>query len=214
MPHTLKRAPFSALSLLSASIAITAFMHSYTSQAQEAKLTQDIAQQLITEKTDKWARCLNMETDLASGLNPNFLQYASGYKKACYSSDGNLLDAFSFGCYVTSKRNINIIDGLTKRDVVYKYSPINRHVVFAIKLPSFGAFHVARSGALCGDIKNTRYNSQVTRIEQTTDRRWEVTYSYKQESRDPFLQSTLIPGQKSSTVPVEYLNDTFVIRDQ
>ena len=150
---------------------------------------------------------------MASPLDPNFSQYQAGYKKVCYNSDGQSLDPFAFGCYATSKRNINIIDGLTKRDVVYKYTPIGSHLVFAIKLPSFGAYHVASSGALCGAIPNTSYKTQVTKIEKMTDRRWEVTYNYKLHSSDRFLQSVLINRQKKATIPAEYQGNAFVLQD-
>lgn len=181
------------------------------SEAQEIKLTQVKAQKLIDGHIQNWARCLDIPTeDVFAGFN-NRLTGKKIVQNMCLN--GNY-EALFQSCLVTSNRFQDDIIELETRKVIQRSKRDNRDTVFIVKNNiSNNGYYVNKGNALCGHFPNTKYISQITRIEQTTDMRWEVSFTYKQTSNDTYYQRKLFNKRLNDKKAVEYQNGKFVVQD-
>lgn len=189
------------------------FIGTTISEAKEIKLTQLKAEKLIKNHTSKWTRCLNIPVRAVYGnLNKHGLLSKQIVKDMCIGKD---FDAFSQECLVTENRFQSDIIELTLRNIVQRSGRDNRDTVFVLR-NNFqnNGYHANNGGALCGHFPDTFFDTQITRIDQTTDIRWEVTYTYEQTSSDPYYQRKLIKNRIRDKKVVEYRNGKFMVLNQ
>lgn len=194
-------------------LSVVTFIGTTISKAEEIKLTQVKAEELIKTHTGKWARCLDIPVeDVYGGFNTTSLIRKQIVKDMCV---GKAFQALFQACLVTQNRFQSDVIELTLRNIVQKSGRDKRDTVFVIKnnFLSDGYF-ASNGGALCGQFPDTGYSTQITRIEQTTDIRWEVSFSYQQTSNDPYYQRKLLKKRVKDKKAVEYRNGEFVVLDQ
>jgi hypothetical protein len=183
------------------------------SHAQEIKLTQATAQDLIQAYAQQWSRCLNIPAEsVFGGFNANNpLLKKKIVRDLCLSDK---FDGLFQACLVTSSRFQDDMIELEIRKVIQQSKRDNRDFVYTVKNNlSNDGYYASEGGALCGHFPNTGYATQITRIEQTTDVRWEVSYSLWQTSNDRYFSQKLTKQRIRDKKAIEYQNGQFVVQD-